>query len=195
MTNKPIIIDGIDVSECYYYVSNGECTNENVYPDYCKVCSNCTYKLEQQLKGKEQECEEWKNKYYSSTTEVKADLIKQINQLEAENKEYKNIINKLAGKTIAITSGDKPFEFCDHKDLTIKQLKLDKETYKYQWEKQYELCEYWQGQAEKHKQTLQEIKGILEQYLDYDKRVDKEADVDVYLMAMQKWLNKVEHLK
>lgn len=45
---------------------------------------------------------------------------------------------------------------------------------------------------EKLKQALQEIKEILEQYLDYDKRVDKEADVDVYLMAIHKWLQKCE---
>lgn len=48
---------------------------------------------------------------------------------------------------------------------------------------------------ETYKQALLEIKGILEQYLDGDKRIDKEADVDVYLMAMHRWLNKVEHIK
>lgn len=111
------------------------------------------------LKRKEQECEKLNNTI-TNLENTKEELLTKIDQLKVENKEYKDIINKLAGKTIAITSGDKPFEFCDHKDLTIKQLKLDKETYKYQWEKQYELCEYWQGQAEKYKQVLQEIKEI-----------------------------------
>ena len=48
------IIDGVDVSGCPSYMDNGECTNKNVYPDYCKACSNCIYKLEQRLKTKEQ---------------------------------------------------------------------------------------------------------------------------------------------
>lgn len=114
------------------------------------------------LKRKEQECEKLNNTI-TNLENTKEELLTKIDQLKVENKEYKDIINKLAGKTIAITSGDKPFEFCDHKDLTIKQLKLDKETYKYQLENQYELCEYWQGQAEKYKQVLQEIKEVIKQ--------------------------------
>lgn len=51
--------------------------------------------LELKLYEKTKECEEWKNKYYSSTTEVKADLIKQLDQLKAENEELKEKINKL----------------------------------------------------------------------------------------------------
>lgn len=34
-----------------------------------------------ELRRKEEECEDWKNKYYASTTEVKADLIKQLDEL------------------------------------------------------------------------------------------------------------------
>ena len=60
MTDKQMIIDRVNVSGCPSYMDNGECINKNVYPDYCKACSNCTYKLEQQLKHKEQECEELK---------------------------------------------------------------------------------------------------------------------------------------
>lgn len=50
-------------------------------------------------------------------------------------------------------------------------------------------------QLEKYKQALQEIKDILEQYLDYDKRIDKEADVDFYIWEMQKWLRENKYLK
>ena len=57
MTDKQITIDGVDVSGCGSYMDNGECISELVYSDYCKVCPNCTYKLEQKLKRKEQECE------------------------------------------------------------------------------------------------------------------------------------------
>ena len=61
MTDKQIIIDGVDVSECSYF----NCTDEH----YCDECSSefgcaicderttCYYK---QLKRKEQECEELK---------------------------------------------------------------------------------------------------------------------------------------
>lgn len=38
--------------------------------------------LELKLCDKSKECEEWKNKYYASTTEVKADLIKQLDELK-----------------------------------------------------------------------------------------------------------------
>lgn len=43
--------------------------------------------LKTELKAKEQECEEWKAKYYNSTTETKAELIKQ-------NKIQENLIGK-----------------------------------------------------------------------------------------------------
>ena len=48
-----------------------------------------TKQVFEQLDQLKTECEEWKNKYYSSTTETKADLIKQIKQLKAENEELK----------------------------------------------------------------------------------------------------------
>ncbi len=57
MTDKQIIIDGVDVSGCRFYKHNGECENTTVWSDYCKAHCNCVYKLEQQLKRKEQECE------------------------------------------------------------------------------------------------------------------------------------------
>ena len=56
MTDKQIIIDGVDVSGCEYYDKNKlllTCICEE-YP--CSECHNCNYK---QLKRKEQECEKW----------------------------------------------------------------------------------------------------------------------------------------
>ena len=58
MTDKQIIIDGIDVSGCKFY--KGYC-RISALCDYsghlCEVTSNCDYK---QLKRKEEECEELK---------------------------------------------------------------------------------------------------------------------------------------
>lgn len=51
--------------------------------------------LKTELKAKEQECEEWKAKYYNSTTETKAELIKQ-------NKIQENLIDKYKQALAAI---------------------------------------------------------------------------------------------
>lgn len=54
MTDKQIIIDKVDVSECIYYKAPGK---YNTCGYDCKLTPNCYYK---QLKCKEQECEELK---------------------------------------------------------------------------------------------------------------------------------------
>ena len=61
MTDKQIIIDGVDVSGCKNF-SCGKCEEENKIPITinhltadCRMYPNCYYK---QLKRKEQECEE-----------------------------------------------------------------------------------------------------------------------------------------
>ena len=62
--------------------------------------------------------------------EVLALVEEYIEKLKAELEQYKNVINKLAGKTIAITTYDTPIEFCDHKDLIIQLLKKEIEKLK-----------------------------------------------------------------
>ncbi len=62
MTDKQIIIDGVDVSGCKYFCLNqtgNNCLNHN--QGFSMNCNNnnCYYK---QLKRKEQECEELKAK-------------------------------------------------------------------------------------------------------------------------------------
>ena len=58
MTDKQIIIDGVDVSECSYF----NCTDEH-YCDECSsefgcaICDERTICYYKQLKRKEQECE------------------------------------------------------------------------------------------------------------------------------------------
>ena len=63
MTDKQIIIDGVDVSGCSYYQYNMCTATKDDYGD-CSLCcqdydmNDCYYK---QLKRKEQECEELKH--------------------------------------------------------------------------------------------------------------------------------------
>ena len=57
MTNKQIIIDGINVSECPYYIdSEGSCSSQDCECIKC-IHNVCFYK---DYKAKEQECEELK---------------------------------------------------------------------------------------------------------------------------------------
>ena len=155
MAYKQIIIDGIDVSGCEHY--DEVCLGNHHYK-WCKDNSNCYYKqlkyieqtldyrektyltnlinltnetnfLREKLHSKEQECEELKVCLFQVQNST-ISLTKQLDQLKAELEQYKNVINKLAGKTVAITTYDTPTEFCDHKDLTIQQLKVENEDLK-----------------------------------------------------------------
>lgn len=99
MTDKQIIIDGVDVSKCIYlqqeddeYTCGAEECNGAITA--CRACDNCYYK---QLKRKEQECERTKErlesfqKDYSKLYQVVENkgYIKQLDQLKAENKQLK----------------------------------------------------------------------------------------------------------
>lgn len=83
MENNEIYIDGVDVAECgYFYDEDKECSICGMGTDgedtFCKNCednSNCYYK---QLKRLEQENARLKN-------ERTADLVRQIDELKAEN--------------------------------------------------------------------------------------------------------------
>ena len=62
MTDKQIIIDGVDVSGCIYFKKNNKMSmcracNSGVGTPYCEYHKDCYYK---QLKRKERECEELK---------------------------------------------------------------------------------------------------------------------------------------
>ena len=101
MTDKQIIIDGIDVSECKHF--------ENADQEMCcelTCCGgcrgiNCYYK---QLKAKEQECERTKErlesfqKDYSKLYQVVENkgYIKELDQLKAENDELKVMFKDLS---------------------------------------------------------------------------------------------------
>ena len=98
MTDKQIIIDGVDVSGCAYITyrdsENPICSETG---QYCKGYDICYYK---QLKRKEQECEELKEKYkwydhYKEQALYNKNLCneksKQLDQLKAENEKLKKI--------------------------------------------------------------------------------------------------------
>lgn len=90
MTNKQIIIDGVDVSGCEYYDEERPtltCTCEE-YP--CSECPNCHYK---QLARKTAKCEELKEKFKLAESLYRACNIKdkKINKLEQAIAEIKEI--------------------------------------------------------------------------------------------------------
>lgn len=95
MTDKEIIIDGVDVSECYGYVHNAkgyDCgeTYSKFHYRYCEENPNCYYK---QLKLKEQECEELKEK----VKELRQGWIncdKEHNLQEANSEFRQRVINR-----------------------------------------------------------------------------------------------------
>ncbi len=62
MTDKEIIINGVNVSECDFFskgITHNICENLKEVDVECKYNSSCYFK---QLKRKEQECEELKKK-------------------------------------------------------------------------------------------------------------------------------------
>ena len=101
MTDKQIIIDGVDVSGCEWYSSTyfKPCGG-------CKNTPNCYYK---QLARKEQECEElkrnvehWKMEHKEAKAKgewtydlVKKRLGKQLDQLKAENEKLEQTLAEI----------------------------------------------------------------------------------------------------
>lgn len=91
MTDKQIIIDGVDVSECSWYKQGATgmiCADWSLSND-CSRNLNCYYK---QLKRKEQECEILKEKLEQQkgyTVSYKSYVYEQKKQLKAENEKLK----------------------------------------------------------------------------------------------------------
>ena len=148
MTDKLIIINGVDVSDCEhlglykeYKLKCGGC-----YPVDCSDNPNCYYK---QLKRKEQEYEElkknvehWKieHKETKAKGEWTYDLVKkrlgqQLDQLKAEN--------------------DTPRQFLSKEPLALQALQSGYTSYKKSSDVLYEM-------VKQYKQTLIEIKEITE---------------------------------
>lgn len=95
MTDKQIIIDGVDVSGCLFFTQYAFCTAQLEILGGSGKCSvnnqNCYYK---QLKRKEQECERLKRDYFKQN-EWLQEQKKELDQLKAENKKLKKRVNEL----------------------------------------------------------------------------------------------------
>ena len=94
MTDKEMIIDGVDVSECEYLwkekLPKKVCNNGNLDCD-CNSNPNCCFK---QLKRKEQECEDLRThcKYIDETNKI---LYNEKVQLLDKNQELQDKLLKL----------------------------------------------------------------------------------------------------
>ena len=95
MTDKQIIIDGVDVESCKHYISKAVGREYDCkLGRYCKLNPNCYYK---QLKAKEQECE--RLKWYLK--EIRYDELKALDiewdeyETHCIDSEYSNIINRV----------------------------------------------------------------------------------------------------
>lgn len=93
MTDKQIIIDGVDVSGCEFYTNDGWCCYALVYEKHCKDCSNCMYKLKRQLEAKAHECEMLKLSE-KSLTETIENIARGFEELKSDNKHLNDLLNQ-----------------------------------------------------------------------------------------------------
>lgn len=136
MTDKQIIIDGVDVSGCPYYIhKDGSCSSHDCECVKC-VHNVCFYK---DYKAKEQECKELKENLPNAITR----LMGELDQLKAERDELKKQACGLRPELKYII------------DKTCSKYNINS---KYYHEKIVEII----NNLDKLKQTLTEIKEIAE---------------------------------
>ena len=127
MTDKQIIIDGVDVSECGHYhygkceIDYDEWNNEIIRYNECQNNPNCYFK---QLKRKEQECEELK---------------KELQAQRAFTRHEQKLIYCAAYDETCKTGNDCKQEKCIFKDnIKLKQILVEIKDIA---EKQCNICE------------------------------------------------------
>lgn len=107
MDSKEIIIDGVDISGCYFLnkgITNLLCTCPSEIDEDCKYNSNCYFK---QLQRKTAECEHWKHQAElgSDTTDR---LSRQLEQKDKECSLYKQALDEINNYIVYMkTFGDK----------------------------------------------------------------------------------------
>ena len=155
MTDKQIIIDGIDVSKCIYFQQEDgeytcgaeECNGAIVA---CRACDNCYYKqlklseqriveLNKTIKAKEQECEELRKKLIKCDDNIIVDCEYSKKDLCSFIHRKKEVINGLQQQLDQLKA--------ENKELKKISCKF----------KDYCTCD-----TEKLKQTLTEIKVLSE---------------------------------
>lgn len=119
MTDKKIIIDGVNVRECKFRCYIDRCMAHSCTTKYCKEYSNCYYK---QLQRKEQK--------YNSTLQENVVLLQQYNEKEQECEELKEQLD-----TAKINYRNE----CDFRDLYRQQ----RDRYKQALEKIEEILTYY----------------------------------------------------
>lgn len=184
MTDKQIIIDGVDVSGCVFYgfsnLNNHLCTSKEFSKIDCTYCNdnpNCYYK---QLKVKEQECEELKDNLPNAITR----LMGELDQLKAELEQEK-AWHKTSDEISKVNS-----EYTAKLQAENKELKEELEELK-------EENEYNEANAIEFKQTLTEIKEIAEKHAP---RCNDNADCGFecdacHLSDLKQILNKISEVE
>ena len=136
MTDKQIIIDGVDVSGCPYYIdSDGSCSSHDCECIKC-IHNVCFYK---DYKAKEQECEALQMSE-NEAGEIIAELqaYKDINEdfktaweeLKAENEELKKIINEAKNSNLDLKSFLVGEAVQNEYEQQLDQLKAENESLK-----------------------------------------------------------------
>ena len=184
MTDKQIIIDGVDVSGCENYGETMAKThNCTLYDEYLRPCkgTDCYYK---QLKAKEQECERLKEAQKNSRCAWKSfegtfcpEAQEQLDQLKAENDELKR--QRQGDKGLITSTGKMNYQLIQEYDKLKGKVKLYEEILERSAEgfetgtQASMFASMVKGVANsirdeklfKHKQTLTEIKEIAEKNL------------------------------
>ncbi len=179
MTDKQIIIDGVDVSGCLFFTQYGFCTAQLEILGGSGKCSvnnqNCYYK---QLKRKEQECEfsnlriiqlqETLSQYETdlSTKDCIVETCKaQYKELKAENERLKkeirlyDCIDKWGTKECHCACRCLGNDFCDDADKKIKQLEAENEKLK-------KDVERWKRNFNGKVSAIEELIKIIQQALE-----------------------------
>ena len=100
---KPIIIDGVDVSECEFYTDRlyTNCKSGcSAYADDCKseYRQNCYYKQLQRLKAENEKLKQYKQSKQASYETMQTEWNKAINEsrdVKAENEKYKQALEEV----------------------------------------------------------------------------------------------------
>ena len=218
MTDKQIIIDGVDVSECIsldkYYIAN--CTEEFIdcalgglyeyqdeYKRTCKENPNCYYK---QLARKEQECEALqmsKNEAVEIIAELKA--YKDVNEdfktaweeLKAENDELKKIINEAKSSSLDLQSFLVGEAIQNEYEQQLDQLKTKNEELKKELEAVYDDCKGCPTcnealyNANLYAKEYKKLKQILAEIKEIAKNAYDEFGNDVYGINPKQILQKI----
>lgn len=209
MTDKQIIIDGVDVSECrhlaYPELDNPMCNG--LYLGCQK--NNCEYK---KWKRKEQECERLKkqneillgqlviNDGEDVTVQISQSQFEEYNQLKAENEELKNFHINLVGvkeceikELLQLKAEHKEVQKALDKLLIDNgRLKLENNNFKKMFEDEEVMLalnevrtgerHLWFNKAEKLEKALQEIQPILEFYA--NSKIGEERADGTYIIEL-----------